>query len=385
MATGRKNGNGEGSIYKRASDGKWVTSVTPPDGKRKVFYGKTRAEAFGKLQAAQKSIADGMPLPKERVTVAVFLEGWLKDTVPHRVRPKTAHRYREIVNLHLVPRLGRARLGRLGPSEVEKALNAALESGQSPKSVVQHRAVLRSALAVAVRDGLVGRNVAALARPPHVPEKEYDAVTPTSARAILGSVQGNRLEALYVVLLAAGLRAGEALGLRWDDVDLDAGALSIRRTLQRLEGQWQFMEPKTKRSRRTVPIPAAVVRALREHRARQAEERLRLGAGWDGERWENLTFTNEQGGPLDGSTVLHQFQRMLKRAGLPKMRIHDLRHGAASLMAALGVPPRSAMELLGHSQIAVTMNIYTHVAPEYQREAMNLVGDGIWGEAASGT
>ena len=141
---------------------------------------------------------------------------------------------------------------------------------------------------------------------------------------------------------------------------------------------WQFLEPKTKRSRRTISLPAPVAQALREHRMRQVAERLLLGPGWEGERWGGLIFTNEVGGPLNRSTILRHFHRLLARAGLPKMRVHDLRHGAASLMAALGVSARVAMEVLGHSQISTTMNRYTHVAPEWQREAAGMVAKGLW-------
>jgi integrase len=352
--------------------------LTLPGGKQRAVYGRTKAEALQKLQDAQQQVRQGLPLPRDRVTVRSFLEGWLRDTVPYRVRPRTAHRYAEIVNLHLIPHLGHIRLSRLTPSDVEKALHNALTAGQSPRSVIQHRAVLRSALTQAVRDGLAGRNAAALAQPPHVPEQEHDAITPNRARAVLGTVRGDRLEALYMLLLAVGLRAGEALGLRWDDVDLDAGTIAVRRTLQRIDGEWCFQEPKTKRSRRAIPIPACAMQALREHCVRQTEERLKIGVAWQGEAWGALVFTNEKGGPLHISTAHHHFQELLVQAGLPRMRLHDLRHGAASLMAALGVPPRVAMEFLGHSQITITMDVYTHITSEHQREAARLLDDILW-------
>jgi integrase len=253
-----------------------------------------------------------------------------------------------------------------------------LDAGQAARSVAQHRAVLRSALSAAMKHSLVARNVAGLADAPHLPELEYEAITPAKARAIFEAVRGDRLEAFVTVALACGLREGEALGARWSDVDLEAGTLYIQRSLHRIGHEWQFLEPKTKRSRRTISLPAPVAQALREHRMRQVAERLLLGPGWEGERWGGLIFTNEVGGPLNRSTVLRHFHRLLARAGLPKMRVHDLRHGAASLMAALGVSARVAMEVLGHSQISTTMNRYTHVAPEWQREAAGMVAKGLW-------
>lgn len=252
------------------------------------------------------------------------------------------------------------------------------EAGQSPQSVAHHRAVLRNALNTALKHSLIGQNAAALADPPHVPQREYDALTPAKAQAILLAIEGDRLEALYQLLLATGLREGEALGLRWEDLDLQGETVSVHRTLQRVDGQWCFLEPKTNRSRRTVPLPDMVAQALREHRARQTGERLLTGPAWQGEQWGGLVFTTETGGPLSQATVAHHFAALLAKTGLPRMRVHDLRHGAASLMAAMGVPARVAMELLGHSQIATTMNIYTHVAPEYGREAMERVSRGLW-------
>jgi len=201
------------------------------------------------------------------------------------------------------------------------------------------------------------------------------------ATGLLEAVRGDRLEALFTVALALGLRQGEALGLRWPDIDLEAGTLSVQRSLQRVNGEWLSPEPKTTRSRRTVPLPGPVTVALREHRARQLVERLRLGAAWQGERWGDLVFADEAGGPLSGFHVSRPFKALLAVAGLPPMRYHDLRHGAASLMAAQGVPARVAMEILGHSQISTTMNIYAHVAPELGRDAAERIGAALWGKA----
>jgi len=201
------------------------------------------------------------------------------------------------------------------------------------------------------------------------------------ARALLEAVRGDRLEALFTVALALELRQGEALGLRWPDIDLEACTLSVQLSLQRVNGEWLSPEPKTTRSRRTVPLPGPVTVALREHRARQLVERLRLGAAWQGERWGALVFADEAGGPLSGFHVSRRFKALLAVAGLPPMRYHDLRHGAASLMAAQGVPARVAMEILGHSQISTTMNIYAHVAPELGRDAAERIGAALWGKS----
>ena len=205
------------------------------------------------------------------------------------------------------------------------------------------------------------------------------ALTPAAARAILRAARGDRLEALFGVALGVGLRQSEALGLRWDDVDLSVGTVAVRRVLQRYGGAFHLDEPKTDRSRRTVPLPAPLVAALGDHRARQIAERLRAGPAWRGGDWGGLVFASESGEPLHGTTVSRRFRRILAEAGIPTMRYHHLRHGAASLMAAQGVPPRVAMEVLGHAQISTTMNVYSHVAPDSQRDAVERVGAAIWG------
>ena len=378
-----RRGNAEGSIYRRR-DGRWECrlSLGCADGRRlrRAFYGKTRLEVARKLQAAQRALSDGLPLPGQRQTTGDFLQVWLRDSAASKVRPRTLQRYGQIVRLHLVPGLGRIPLAKLAPAHVERMMNEAIAAGASPRSAAHHRAVLRGALNVAMRWGLVGRNVASLAGPPRVPEHEVRPLSRADAKAILEAVRDDRLEALFTVALAVGLRQGEALGVRWGDVSLDGGTVTVQRSLQRVDGEWLFLEPKTHHSRRTVPLPGPVVAALREHRARQLQERLRLGPAWEGERWGDLVFTDEAGGPLSGFHVRRRFYALLAVAGLPPMRYHDLRHGAASLMAAQGVPMRTAMEMLGHSQISTTANIYVHVAPELTRDAADRMEAALWGK-----
>ena len=376
-----RRGNNEGSIYRR-SDGRWEARVSlgHADGRRrrKAFYGKTRQEVARKLQAAQRALGDGLPLPGQGQTTGAFLRLWLRDSAANKVRPRTLRRYEQLVQ-HLDEALGRVPLAKLTPAHVEAMMNEAIAAGASPRTACHLRAVLRTSLNVAMKWGVLGRNAAALAGPPRVPEHEVRPLSQADARALLGAVRGDRLEALFTVALAVGLRQSEALAARWGDIDLDRGTLSVQRSLQRIDAEWLFLEPKTARSRRTLPLPAAVVTALREHRARQLQERLRLGRAWEGDKWGDLVFTDEAGGPLSGFHVRRRFYALLAVAGLPAMRYHDLRHGAASLMAAQGVPMRTAMEMLGHSQISTTANIYAHVAPELTRDAADRIEAALWG------
>lgn len=360
-----KRGNYEGSVYRR-SDGRWVAAVSLGDGKRVHRYAKTRAEAAAKLAAVLKTAQDQLPIPPERGTVGQFLGDWLANTAKRTVRPSTFVSYEGLVRVHLVPELGKVPLIKLSPQHVERMINRKLAAGLSPRRVEYIRAVLRRALNDALRWGLVARNVATLVTPPRAERYEIRPLDPDQARLFLDTVRGDRLEALYSVALAVGLRQGEALGLRWDDVDLDKGLIHVRRALQRVDGALQLVEPKTTRSRRTVVLPTTVTTALQQHRARQAVERLSAGSLWSG---SELVFCTPFGRPLDASNVTHAFQKHLVRAGLPRQRFHDLRHACASLLLAQGVNSRVVMEVLGHSQITLTLNTYSHVLPSLQLEA----------------
>ncbi|MDP9354013.1 MAG: site-specific integrase [Chloroflexota bacterium] len=374
MATAGKCGQNEGTCYQR-KDGRWEAAMTiaTVDGKskRKSFYGRTKADAMRQMRAAQREHEAGLPVPTGRQTVAQFLDRWLAEVVQPTVRPKTHHSYAQLVRLHVKPALGHYQLAKLEPQHVQSFMNEKLAVGLSPRTVQYLRAVLRRALGQALKWGLVARNVATLVDPPRSVRHEIKPLTPVQAQTFLTAARGDRLEALYSVALALGLRQGEALGLRWSDVDLDAGTLVVRVALQRVGGKPQLVEPKTSRSRRTIPMPPTIVAALRAHKVRQLEERLLAGRRWD-DSW-GLVFASTIGTPLDARNVIRQFHRMLQVARLAPMRFHDLRHTCASLLLAQGVGPRTIMEVLGHSQISLTMDTYSHVMPEMRREAADLM------------
>jgi len=358
----------EGTIRQRA-DGRWesVVHVGWENGRRirKSFYGRTRREVQQKLVVSLRDLQQGISPTDDRLTTAAFLGRWLDDVKP-TIRSRTFVSYEQTVRLHLKPTLGRTPLSKLRPQQIQALLNVKLVSGLSPRSVGIIHAVLRAALGQAVQWDLVPRNVATLVQPPRAPRAEITPLTPEQARGFLDAIRGDRLEALYSVAVALGLRQGEILGLRWSDVDVEASTLRVAQALQRVNGRLEFVEPKSRRSRRTIPMPPTVARALRAHRSRQLEERIAVGPRW---RESDLVFTTSIGTPLDSRNVTRRFQAALERAGLPRLRFHDLRHTAASLMLAQGVPARVVMETLGHSQISLTMNTYSHVVPALQREA----------------
>ena len=379
----RQRGAGEGSIYRRA-DGRWVGAAhlgyVAGKRRRKVVYGKTRREVQEALTRALRDHQVGLDVaPDEREPVATFLERWLREAARPSVRHSTYERYAGIVHQHLIPAVGSTRLTKLSPAHVQGLLNAKLAAGLSPRSVHHLRAVLRKALNQALRWGLVTRNVATLVDPPRVPRFELTPLDPDQARQLLEAIRGDRLEALYTVALAVGLRQGEALGLRWQDVDLDAGLLHVRHALQRnADGKLGLGEPKSRTSRRSIALPPPATAALREHRRRQLQERLLAADRWQG---YDLVFTSTVGTPSDGTAITKRFQRLLADAGLPRQRFHDLRHACASLLLAQGIHPRVVMEILGHSQISLTMNTYSHVIPALQRDAADRMGDLLAGGA----
>jgi integrase len=337
-------------------------------GKRKWVYGRTREDVARRITGALKATQDGIPIPGETDTVERYLTRWLADTVTNRVRPVTLVSYEGIVRLHIIPELGKVRLARLTPSQVQALLNRKLAAGMSPRSVEYIRSVLRQALGHAVRWNLVSRNVAALTDRPRPVRQEIRPLDIEQARRFLEAVRGDRLEALYSVAQALGVRQGEALGLRWEDVDLDNGFVHIRRSLVRLNGEFVLTEPKTTSSaRRLGPLPDMLIETLRAHRLRQTEEQLAASA-WLNE-W-GLVFTTPTGAPWHSSTLTKTFQAHLAAAGLPRQRFHDLRHGCASLLLAQNVNPRVVMEILGHSQITLTLDTYSHVSQSVQGAAL---------------
>lgn len=325
---------------------------------------------MSKLLAVQMEMRQKHLRTNRVPTVAEYLEYWLHQAVKPRVRPLTFAGYSVNVRKHLVPTLGKIRLDRLTPQDVQQMINGRLADGFSPKTVTYMHQVLRTALELARRWEIIDRNVASLVDPPRRVRASIRPLDPAQARAFLQSVRGNRLEALFSVALALGLRQGEALGLQWEDVDVARGVLRIRNQLQRIDGRLTLVEPKTERSRRTLVVPPTILENLREHEKRQAAERQ-----WAGSKWtENgMVFTNLSGGPLQARNVIREFHKALKAAGLKRIRFHDLRHSCATLLLVQHVPARVVMEVLGHSEIGTTMDTYSHIVPELQHEAADRV------------
>jgi len=359
-----KRGNGEGSIYANTR-GVWTGVVSLPDGRRKYMYGGTREEVRRKLALALAGREKGELADARGRSLGEYLDEWLEAIKP-AVSDWTYRGYEVHVRVHIKPRFARMPLERLEPSHVQAFLNQKLAGGLSPKSVRNLRATFRAALNQAIRWGFIHRNAAALVDGPRVERYEIQPLTPPEARQFLTSLRGHRLEALYSVALAIGLRRCEALGLRWQDVDLDMGYLRVAKQLKRSKGTYELRDPKSRASRRTIVLPPIIIDRLREHRARQLTERGSRGGNWNN---LDLVFVRPDGKPLDPTGISKLVHRLLDAARLPQRRLHDLRHSCATLLLAQGVSARVVMEILGHSQITTTMNTYMHVIPEMRRDA----------------
>jgi integrase len=376
----KRRGQHEGSIFKR-TDGRWCAQLDlgwQGKRRRKYIYGATAAQVQDQLLKARGDLAAGLPAAVERQTVAQFLRDWLENSVRPSVRPRTYISYEQVVVTYLIPDLGNVALRKLAPQHVRAMLNRRLAEGHlSPRSVNYLRVVLRAALNQARKWSLVSRNAAELVEPPRWERFRIEPLSPEQARALLEAVKGHRLEALYAVALSCGLRMGEVLGLSWQDTDLENSRMTVSQALQRQKGRGLLLtETKTDRSRRTLALPAPLVAALRAHRIQQLEERLAAGSRWQD---SGLVFTSGVGTPLEPRNFFRSFKIALNKAGLPDIRFHDLRHSAASLMLAQGVPLRVVMEVLGHSSISLTADTYSHVMPSLVQDATAKVAGVLFG------
>ena len=379
MARKKERGNGTGTVYPRKNkQGKIIGyrgSYFAPDGKRRYVSAKQKGDAERALRQAMTDTDRGLVFDAGTLTVEEYLNRWLTDSVQDTVRATTFERYEQITRKHIIPEIGRMKLKALTPAHVRGLYRKRLEDGLSPRTVQYVHITLHKALKQAVRDGLIPRNATEAVRPPQVRKEEIRPLSPEQAKVLFEAARGDRLEALYVLAVTTGLRQGELLGLKWDDVDLEAGTLQVRRTLTTAKGGPVLSAPKTKGSRRTVKLSQTALQALRSHLERQLGEIDRAGDLW---RENGLIFASEVGEPLDRHyTTKHRFKPLLKRAGLPEIRFHDLRHTCATLLLSKNVNPKIVSEMLGHATIAITLDTYSHVLPTMQESAAKAMEEAL--------
>jgi integrase len=363
----KKRGNGEGSIYPYKRNGKRVgyrgayVVHTAEGRKRRYVIGKTRNEVHDKLIEALGNRAQGLNFDAGNLTVGEYLTRWLKDSGRGTVRPSTFEVHRHMIEPHIVPALGRLKLKDLNPTHVRSFYREKLDSGLSAATVRKMHSVLRKALNQAVLDGLIPRNVCEAVKPPKAERKEIKPLDREQAKALLEAASGDRLQALYVLAVHTGMREGELLGLKWQDVDLESGVLRLRRALVREGGKVTLGDVKTPKSRRSVGLTRAAAEALRSHLERQLEEMERMGSLYQP---GGLVFATESGTLINPSNLRNRsFKPLLKHAGLPDICFHDLRHTCATLLLSQGTHPKLVQELLGHATIAMTLDTYSHFLP----------------------
>src|SRR5216683_1935961 len=349
----KKRGNNEGSITRR-KNGLWMAQVTigrdPETGKprRATFYGKTRQEVAEKLTKALRERQQGTFVSPHKLTLGEWLETWLQHYKRPRIRPSTLDSYEIIIRRHVTPALGHIALQDLRPEHLQRYYNEKVQQGLAASTIKLHHKIVSHALAQAEKNQLVLRNVCRLTELPRQPRKEMRTLTIAQVTTqLLSALQGDRLYAAYLTFFMTGLRRGELLGLRWQDVDMNAGIVHVRQILVRIynrdakgkgrKTRLDFHEPKTEKSRRAVPIPAACLAALRQHRAHQAEEKLLLGPGYQD---HGLVFAQADGGPIDPRSMHRYFTQALQRGGLPAIRLHDARHTFATWMLEQNVHPK---------------------------------------------
>ena len=363
----KRRGANEGNIRRRSHDGRWEARYYLPDWSRRSLMGKTRAEVRDKLAKALHDAGLGLPAIDERQTVKQYLTTWYESMKP-QVRISSYRRYGDYIN-HLIPALGHVSLSKLTPQHLQVFYNKKLVEGLSSTTVHGIHSMLHRALKDALQMGLLNRNVSEMLRPPRSGNREMRPLSVIEMQRFLEVVRDDRFYALYVLALSTGMREGELLGLRWQDVDLPRHIVQVRMNVQETLGRYIIAETKTAYSRRTVALTQAAVDALAEHWQKQQRVKVEMGSMWAD---NDLVFPNGYGGIMIPHNITKRsFKRYLVKAGLSRaVRFHDLRHTAASLLLASGVNVKVVSEMLGHSNVSITLRIYAHVLPHMQQSAV---------------
>ena len=366
-----RRSRGEGAIYETA-DGRVRGSLTLPHpvgtrAVRRYVSGRTRADVARALDELRREAAGRLSSGE---TTGAYLERWIV-TIEAKLRASTHREYARHVARYWSP-LASIRLTQLTAAQVEHTMGTMIDRGLSAQTVRHARSTLRRALHDAQRDGLVDQNVAALARPPRLDRPAMRALSPSDVNWLITTTAKDPFGPLYAVAIGTGLRLGEILGLAWSDIDLEARSLIVSRSLSRAhDGAYELAETRTSRGRRTVMLPRIALEALRRQGTRQATARQEAGAAWhDG---AGLVFRDDEGRSLRPDVVSRAFREAADRIGLETVRLHDLRHTAATLMLAAGVPLNAVSEALGHASLAITASVYAHVTPDVRREAADAI------------
>jgi integrase len=364
--------HGEGSVFRRGGNRKkpWVAQVTLENGQQPVIgYFKTQEEAIAAKNKALRDLEIGRLATGPKQTVKQYLEQWLEDVYKHEVRYTTYIRRRILVYKHIIPALGHFQLKALKAQHVQKFYAQKLKEKLSPGYVGNMHDMLNKAMKHAVKWGLVSSNVMVDVTPPKPGEHEVPILTRDQVQELLKKAREHGLSAFITLAIATGMRHGEMLALRWQDINFRERCLYVRRTVTR-QGGYGFIEgePKTRKSKRQIILPEFVLKELEQHRVDLEWAKQKAGATWEN---NDLVFPNRAGKFLDDGTNLARFYKVLESAGLPRMRVHDLRHNVGTLLMSMGVYPKVVQELLGHSDVAITLGLYGHAVPGMHNAAMD--------------
>ncbi len=374
---GKRRTKGTGTVVQTPS-GKYIGQAMILGKRRSTVVCRTEREAEKALREMLGNADQGILPPKDKLTVAQWLDRWLEFIAPQKLRPETLKSYALQIRVHLKPTLGHIRLADLQRAHVREWHVNLAKRGLKPATVQRIHGVLSGSLQDALEDNLVMRNVARGIELPGRKRRQMRTLDAQQARALLTEARGTRWEALLAVAVYTGMRIGEILALRWRDVDLGKRTIRVEHSLTRSK---VIGETKTAAGRRTISLPEPCIEALRAHRARQAEERLAAGETWQdnglvfctGRIGRSKTSVTYPDSPLTARCVQNAYKNLLAKAGLPQMRLHDMRHASATLMLSSGVPVKVVSERLGHSKTAVTLDTYAHVLPEQDRDAADRI------------
>jgi integrase len=377
----RKRGRrayGTGSVFQRKDrKGKqWVAQLILEQGKIKQRYFQTQEEAAQALNEMLYEQRHGTLITEKDQTVKQHFERWL-ELHKTKIRGSTYLDYRRILDNHILPTLGHLSLQRPKAQDIDALYACKLEEGYTPGTIQGIHLVIHMALKQAVRWRILVRNVSEDVSPPRETQpQERQILTPQQAQRLLAAARGHRLEAMITLALATGMRRGELLALRWQDIDVRRTCLYVRRSANRLPGGYRVTEPKTASGKRKITLPRFVLETLQQHRIHQLEAKLKAGPRWEE---HDLVFCNTYGRFLNTNSLQVLFSSLLRKTGLPHMRFHDLRHSAATILLSMGVPANVVQELLGHSHISITLGVYGHVLSSMQQEAMDKL-DNLFGK-----